>query len=437
MSTLPESASSMGLQPFGQSGTGRSIMANGQLHGLLEGYKELSSIPSSEGYHALAITSAVNSLRGGVAPVNSFLKEGSSTRRCVIGAGFEIEYELNNYYGGPQTDVVIIDIRLTGDQSESRNRAALWNANFSSSVDRWISKDAPEYILEKSSKVSGSKESPFKIGINGYSRDLDHAINILPSHISRGDTNNLNKLKENGYLLFYVPQKGALKSGWRCVRNLGKSITREDLEAARILANHMKEAHDKNYHVEWTSHRGGSKVLTEAMKLLAQRQVDLAGKQKVFLSDHTSSQYAADVVRRKIGMNTDDATWNKSTPGIAQLIGGKNLGTADLAISANTLFKHTEKENRPGQAVDTLHHGRKLYKAGKKAVLTGTGAWTIVTTLSTKFGISFTMAQTIVGLLGLSAAQTILSSIPSLNEGYHKSAAEPSKQLAQKLFSKK
>lgn len=126
MNNLSASASNMGLKAFGNSGSGRSVLANNQLHQMLEGFQEMSRIPSSEGYHALALSSAVNSLRGGVVPVNSYLKHGSATRRCIVGAGFEIEYELNNYYGGPQTDVVILDIRITQDAADDAKKAALW-----------------------------------------------------------------------------------------------------------------------------------------------------------------------------------------------------------------------------------------------------------------------------------------------------------------------
>ncbi|WP_444943846.1 hypothetical protein ACJJIK_00145 [Microbulbifer sp. ZKSA006] len=441
MKNIPALASNMGLKAFGNSGSGRSVMANNQLHQILAGFQEMSQIPSSQGYHALAIINAINHLRGGAVPVNSFLKDGSATRRCIVGAGFEIEYETNNYYGGPQTDVVILDIRITKNFAEEGSRAAMWEAEWqrdehgNKHKGSWLPSDKPITFLNSRRKVTGKKDDPLKIGINGYSKNLEHAITILPSHISRGDNVALEKLKHKGYTLFYVPQSDNLKSGWRCVKNLGQAATMEDMEAARILASHMKEAHDKGLYVEWTSHRGGSKVLTKAMEQLALRQINVNGKQKIFLSDPTSSHYAADNLRRKIGINTNDLSWLNSTPGLAQLTGGSHLGTSDLTMSINVFFNYTAKEEKVDKIIDSLRHGVKFGEKSKKALTIVGGA-----TLLSSMGVSFTTAQAFLGVLGWKtvkgAAAITLASIPSLNEGYHKDSAEPTKQLLRKLLSK-
>ncbi|WP_444913605.1 hypothetical protein [Microbulbifer sp. TRSA007] len=437
MNSLPSSATSLGLKTFGQSGSGRSIVANDQLHHMLEGFQELSRIPSSEGYHALALTNAVNGLRGGAAPVNSYLKNGSATRRCIVGDGFEIEYELINYYGGPQTDVVILDIRLLGREAQKEQRAALWEVEWESerSESKWSPKERPAMFLRTNGAMTGKEDSRLKIGINGYCENLAHAANMMPSHITRGDEGALEKLKGNGYTLFYVPQHGALKSGWRCVRNLGRSSTREDMEAARILAGYMKEAHDKGLYVEWTSHRGGSKVLTKAMEQLALRQINLDGKQTIFLSDATSSHYLADDARRKIGMNTNDSTWYKATPGIAQLAGGSVIGTAKPVMSVNTFIKYTSKEDRINKLIDTGYHTLKFIKGAKKVAMGGFSIYGMATA-ATAMGISFSTAKLLLGVMTVKgvqvAAETSLASIPSLNEGYHSSPTDPFKQLVQR-----
>lgn len=304
---------------------------------------------------------------------------------------------------------------------------------------RWLPSRKPMAFLSSSGKVTGKEDDPLKIGINGYSKKLEHAVTILPSHISRGDKVAQEKLQSKGYTLFYVPQSGRFKSGWRCVKNLGQTATVEDMEAARILAGHMKEAHDKGLHVEWTSHRGGSKVLTKAMEQLSLRQINVSGKQKIFLSDPTSSYYAADNLRRKIGMNVNDSSWYNSTPGMAQLVGGSRFGTSDFTMSINVLCNHTKKEDRADKLVDSLHQGVKLGEAAKKTAVTAAAVVGGAALLST-MGVSFTAAQALLGVLGWKtakgAAGTSLASIPSLNEGYHKGPAEPTKQLLRKLLSK-
>ncbi|WP_444931779.1 hypothetical protein ACJJIF_08445 [Microbulbifer sp. SSSA002] len=441
MKNIPALASNMGLKAFGNSGSGRSVMANNQLHQILAGFQEMSQIPSSQGYHALAIINAINHLRGGAVPVNSFLKDGSATRRCIVGAGFEIEYETNNYYGGPQTDVVILDIRITQDTADEAKRAALWDAKWEASGNSgvWRAEKKSSTFITTSKHISGKKDSPLKIGINGLGQNLEDAIGIMPSHIARGDKTALKKLQSKGYTLFYIPKSRNLKSGWRCIKSLGQAATTEVMEAARILANHMKEAHDKGLYVEWTSHRGGSKVLTKAMEQLALRQINVNGKQKIFLSDPTSSHYRADDFRRKTGMNTNDSSWFNSTPGAAQLICGSHLGTSNISMSINVLHNYTTKEEKIDKVVDTLRHTINFKENALKVSSMATGAIAGATLFST-MGISFTTAQVFLGVLGLKTikgvATTTLASIPSLNEGYHKDPAEPTKQLLRKLLSK-
>ncbi|WP_444917005.1 hypothetical protein [Microbulbifer sp. JMSA003] len=433
MNSLPSSATSLGLKTFGQSGSGRSIVANDQLHHMLEGFQELSRIPSSEGYHALALTNAVNGLRGGAVPVNSYLKNGSATRRCIVGDGFEIEYELINYYGGPQTDVVILDVRLLGREAEKGKRASLWEVEWksgSSGRGSWSPKEEPTMFLRTNGAVTGKEDSRLKIGINGYCDDLVHAAKILPSHIVRGDTTELEKLQSKGYTLFYVPQEGAAKAGWRYVKNLGHGTTARDMEAARILAGHMKEAHDKGVYVDWISHRGGSKVITKAMELLATRQVNVGEKQKIFLSDATSSHYVADNLRRKVGMNTKDSTWYKATPGVAQIVGGSELGLGKVAMEVGELCKSRTREAFANKLVDAFDSAVKLYKGADSTVV-------VFATLAATSGLSFAGAKALFGILAAATANTTLASIPSLNEKYHSGSTMPLKQLLQKSLVKK
>ena len=426
MSQAPASTPYSGLKPYGQTGNGRTILVNAQHQQLLNSLEQLSKSASSEGYHAQAVTKAINNLRGCASPINSFVRDGNPSRRCIVFSGFEIEYDLNSYYGGPQTDVEIVEIRFTPQTKHKVKKAALWQTSYQAGRDQWITAEQPEAELKGNMKVPGNEDKPIKVGINGYCDNLDHAAGMLPEHIARGEKAALGRLRKSGYQLFYVPQTGAsLKAGWQFLRDLGRTNS-SDLQAARILAEHMKEAHERGLHVEWTSHRGGSKVLTQAMKLLAKRNANLAGKQKIFLSDHTSSHFEADVARRAVGMDTDDSKWHNATPGMAQLIGGRTFGAADLSCSINELLYHTQKTERGGKMLETLINGKKTLKSAAAA---GTSVAVLVNTL----GVSAAFASAVVSTLGSMA----LASVPSLNEGYHKGPAEPAKQLANKLFSKR
>jgi len=430
MNQVPAPAGYAGLRPYGQSGTGRTLLVNSHYQQMLDQFRQLSQVQSSEGYHAQAITRAVDGLRGCVAPANSFMKNGNPNRRCIVFSGFEVEYELNSYYGGPQTDVVIVDIRFTQQQAQNTTRAALWHANFNKSAGVWQTSRAPRSTLRKTPEVSGSEKDPIKIGINGYCDDINHAIRILPDHICRGNQNYKEILERTGYQIFYVPQSGsALKSGWQFIRDYGRN-SEDELRAARILAGHMKEAHDQGLYVDWTSHRGGSKVLTQAMKLLERRNVNLESRQSVFLSDHTSSHFSADVARRAIGMNTGTREWHNSTKGIAQLSGGQNFGTASLACSLNELVHHTERENIGGKIATT---GATLSGIGYGAYQSAPNLAKLVA----DFGINPAVGSTLLTLLGkisiIGVTGVAAASIPSLNEGYNTGVKTPLKNLGNKI----
>ncbi|WP_444936181.1 hypothetical protein ACJJIW_20085 [Microbulbifer sp. JMSA004] len=295
-------------------------------------------------------------------------------------------------------------------------------------------------FLNTSGNVTGKKDSPLKIGINGYCKDLNHAAEILPSHITRGDTVELEKLQGKGYTLFYVPQDGTAKAGWRYVKNLGRGTTAKDMEAARILAGYMKEAHDKGLYVDWISHRGGSKVLTKAMEQLALRRVNVDEKQTIFLSDATSSHYVADNLRRKVGMNTQDSTWFKATPGVAQVVGGSELGLGNIAMAVSALCRASTGEDRINKFVDAGQSATNFYKEAKKVATPTILAVSTAVSAST-MGYSFAGTKALLVALGAKglklAASTTLASIPSLNEQYHSGATMPLKQLLQKSLAKK
>jgi len=422
-----------GFSRYGSSNNGRSVMVSDQHQTMLDGFQQISKIPSSQSYHALVITSAVNSLRSSSSPVNSFAKNGSPTRRCIVFSGCEIEYELVNYHGGPQTDVHIVDIRFTGDDSQHAKRAALWRVSFDNASQDWgvFKGQAPERQLKGTDTVAGTISQPLEIGVNGFCDGFVHAAEILPAHITRGEAAAEDALKSVGYQLFYVPvEKNSTKAGWTFLRDMGRTAeNKSNIQASRILAGHMKEAHDQGLYVEWTSHRGGSQVLIQAMKLLQRHRINVQGKQKIFLSDHTSSHFEADQARRAIGMDVRDSTWYNATPGIAQIMGGQSFGVASLACSIDGLLNHTKREEMPGKVV-MVGGG-----VGAAAVATNKMA-PVVAQLVSSFALTPAFAWAITAALGLSGVRLAASSVPSFNNKYHKGTKDVVAQLANKSFNK-
>lgn len=404
------------LSPFGAQASGRQILADEQMQKLLHNFQASSQEQSSTGYHALAVISAVNSLRSSAVPVNSYVRNGSPSTRCISGPGFEIEYELN--MGLSQTDITITDIRVVRQNVHEITKPALWEVNSKSRERGWRVSEQPIYDLAIPATTTGSIERPVRVGINGYCDNIEHAASILPMHIARGSDSEKDKLRQTGYQLFYTPQSGTVKAGWQFVKQLGKKTSSaDDKEAGRILASYMQDAHQRSLYVEWTSHRGGSAILTEAMRCLKQGNINLEGKQRIFLSDHTSSHYEADIARRAIGMDVRDTQWFNSAPGLPQLLGGQKLGAATIACSLNKLIHHTPKDQLAGEAVSTAYD---MVVQSKNTMALGA---TIAA-----FGSSPAL---ILALLG-----TALASTPALTNAYHSNPVDPLKQLVNKLQNK-
>ncbi|MCX2830342.1 hypothetical protein [Microbulbifer thermotolerans] len=349
------------LQAWGNTGNGRAIFANGAHRQLLDQVLQLSRKPSSEGFYAQQLIRGVNSLRASAAPLNSMLKPRHPTRRLLVAGHFEIEYELNNYYGDCQTDIEIVDIRFIGKEAEKEQRPALWRVKYDAEIDEWKTDRLPRYNLQPTKAQPGSKEKPLKIGINGNGLTLEKAAKALGDHIARG-----NKKKYGDYQLFYVPSSGgALAGDWVAIKSLGLQGTDEQRLASRLLALHMYEAHRQKLHVEWTAHSHGSWVLTEAMRQLAQRKIDLQQRQKIFFSDATASHLVADRSRHALNMDTSDSSWHNTAPGVAQMIGGLQLGTAPARSLVDDLRHRTDKNERLevglGLAWDFLNRGMFAY----------------------------------------------------------------------------
>lgn len=417
-------------KPYGKSGNGRTLYANDNIQRTLGGLKTQAQGSGHQAYHAQAVTRAVEQLRAGPGMVNSFAKEGNPCRRCVVHAGFEIEYEIN-HTGLNQTDIYIVDIRLLDSRVRDTERAGLWNVE-KDRKDGWVPRKWQSSLKPIHSK-GADYTSRIKIGVNGYCNNIRHASRMLPSHIARGDKNEMAAMP--GYQLLFVPsKKNVVKAGWQSVQHMGQ-VYRDgnQIEAAQILAAHMREAHEKGLYVEWTSQRGGSFVLTEAMKLLAKPQpgtgkpLDLQGKQQVFFSDPTTSMVEADTARRKINTNTQSAKWyNGSKFNLGYAMGAQQMGVTPIACSFN------------GAAGETAARKAGAYATwGVGAGGAAAGLYQAAAAAATTTGVSFGMAVALVN--------TVLATIPSLNEDYHASSTQSlgtlvnkgcstGKQLANKLL---
>ncbi|MAD44756.1 MAG: hypothetical protein CMH98_07100 [Oceanospirillaceae bacterium] len=343
-----------GYRPFvPSSGTtsGRSIFVKESLYNDLKSLEQMAQIPGSDSYHALELMRSIDSLRAQAVPVNSFKKNSKNSPHCLVGSSFEIYFETNpSYLDQYQTVTVITDLKIKTSDQKNKKRAALWNVVYKDGRKKEWTQKGQDPLNSVSIPNRGDKPSnPIQVGINGHCSGFDRAANYMPSHISRGNKTIEKRLQENGYQLLYVPYGSSVKAGWDFVRTLGNHLEDSNTnEAAAILSDYMYEAHQKNLHIEWTAHAGGTKVLTKAMRMLAQRSVNVDGKQAVYIADATSSALSADRARRSVGMNVSDNDWKYSNPkslNAAQWIGGKDFGTAGMACAVTALGYDFSVEN--------------------------------------------------------------------------------------------
>ncbi|WKT60755.1 hypothetical protein Q2E61_00730 [Microbulbifer thermotolerans] len=331
------------LQAWGNTGNGRAIFASGTHRQLLDQFLHRDGNSSSEDFQSQQLIRSVNSLRASVSPLNSMLKPRHPTRRLLVTGHFEIEYKLNNYHGDCQTDIEIVDVRLINREAEDGQRPALWRVKYNPKREEWKPERLPRHNLQPNKVQPGSKENPLKVGINGNGQTLEEAVRTLGDHIARG-----NKKKYGDYQLFYVPSTGgALAGDWVAIKSLGLQGTDEQRLASRLLALYMYEAHRRKLHVEWIAHSHGSWVLTEAMRHLAQRKIDLQKRQKIFFSDATASHVVANQLRHNLNMATGDDCWHNFSLGVAQLAGGLHFGAALLLCELNELRHYTAKDEKP------------------------------------------------------------------------------------------
>ncbi|UTA46871.1 hypothetical protein L1F30_11935 [Simiduia sp. 21SJ11W-1] len=410
------------LAPNFNGGAGTSVMVGQQQRKILDAMYAMAAKPSSEGYHALSMTKAVERLRAGGDLPNAQYQPHRPSRRCLVHSGFEIEYEVVPGVFG-QGAIEIVEIRLLKQEVKNAKRAGLWKVSVrkekSRSQEKW---DAEQWLPDLSTVPDNSA---IKVGVNGYFKDMKAASNFMPSHLCRGSASKERALEATGYHLFYSPSKSVVKAGWESIMHSISVLKNDNQEnEAAILAAYMQEAHNKQLKVEWTSHRGGSYTLTEAMKLLANKNVDLQKRQSIFLSDNSTSHAVADNYRRKLNMDISEPQWVNAGFGIGYAVGGGQLGFSGLSNSLTVLMKDTPKEQRPG----------KLYQLGNDAFSVATKNHGIfVGSLVAWSGFGVTAASALVAGKILEFAA---SSIPALTNKYQTRSDQASAELLNRSLGK-
>jgi hypothetical protein len=412
------------LKKLGNSEDGRSIYVADKVGATLQTLQSAAEKPGAQAFHAQTVLRAVDTLRSAPACGYVYLKNNDLTKRSLIHSGFEIYYEICRT-GMAQTDILITDLRLTKKEAARTIRAGLWQASYvinsRANFGNWtVTNCNPEITAQ-------SKQKLIKVGINGHCGTIDHAANLLPPHICKGEPAALTVLKQEGYQLFFIPPaKDKIKLGWRTLQQQSQIWKDSNqIRAAKILATHMLEAHRRELHIEWTSHGSGSFTLTEAMKLLSKyrdnqgQPLDLKRRQSIFLSNHTTGHAPTDVLRRQLNMDVSANKWHNHNPiNLIQQFGGQRLGGDSIACALNELVFHTPTNQTAAGLTKVI--GETWTRCNNAA------------TLGAAYGaIALTAGPN--ASQAIAIAHIIAANIPSLNQDYYIRATQPFEKLAQKI----
>lgn len=242
--------------------------------GVLDDYKKLEALSSKGNHWARLIIKGIGELSSGRLHMdNVFTKSGPG-----------IAYNRGAFFVSlPGVFATFEDIgdgsylltHLKADEAYFENQKIFKNPGLWKVMkqgDRWT----PEFV--ESARISKIENNPYVvISDRGFSSPTSAAAYASASLESVNDTVK-RLISKQGFHLHFTPGKAKIGGYRNCMEAL-RSETRESLRAsAQLLAYTMREARDIE-NVQWFSDWGGSGVLTQAMRILAD--------QKTNLSDHT------------------------------------------------------------------------------------------------------------------------------------------------------
>lgn len=164
------------------------------------------------------------------------------------------------------------------------------------------------------------------VTISDQLESVSDAAKLAPGAIADSGQASVSALASNGFDLHFTP--GGHRIGG--LRNLKQAYTAETdaglHESALLLAGTM-ESSLKIKDVTWVSERGGSGVLTQAMRILKDRGVNFKDSgHKAFFSKLQTNLGSAEQLARDIGIGFDGKSHSKELINVNQLLGSGLFG---------------------------------------------------------------------------------------------------------------
>ncbi|MES2824593.1 MAG: hypothetical protein V4732_13395 [Pseudomonadota bacterium] len=178
--------------------------------------------------------------------------------------------------------------------------------------------------LETQGKIKERKNN--LVTISDQINNVDFAAILAPQAMTESGRATTGFLESNGFDLHFTPGKKRI-GGLANLKQAYNAETDASLhESAILLAGTMESARNIK-DVTWVSERGGSGVLTQAMRILKERGVNFsASGHKAFFSNLQTNLGNAEGLARNIGIGFDGKSHSKEMINVNQLLGSGLFG---------------------------------------------------------------------------------------------------------------
>jgi len=213
-------------------------------------------------------------------------------------------------------------------------------------------------MRRKNAKIEGKEDRVVSICDSGH-KDPQAAVNVSARRITSSPLSGGGvTIDRHGFDLHYTPGEKRI-GGLRNYRDAIRPLDNQKLhESALLLAKTMYEARNIEG-VRWISEFGGSAVLTQAMRMLADQRVQLQ-HHYVFLVNPTSSPNEAYKAAQAAGLKLDRKF---SSTDMLNYIGNRD----QLELIGNRLRYETGDNGSYSllkASADIVEHGKSLQGAG-------------------------------------------------------------------------
>ena len=163
-------------------------------------------------------------------------------------------------------------------------------------------------------RQSEDGESWILAGVADSYKEASFSAHVTAEHIKASPFSVNGDVDTLGYNLFFSPGKKRY-AGLKNLRQQMHTETTKTLrdpavQLAQVMENALNtykkvDHRTKTHQVAWVTQRGGSAIMTQALRILRDRGIDMGQSQKHFMSNPTSRTDNALKLSREIGMQQD------------------------------------------------------------------------------------------------------------------------------------